>query len=450
MQRTSLKRNILLFSILVIAVLALFAALLLPYGTASADVVTSIGNNAGSDSNNGSGFVNLTFDVNGTEQESGSTNRDSTLDRLNANNSRQYRKRYIYATAVAAGAAGDEYTFIKSSIINSNEANFSVKLGDPDEAEFNIIEVEALSMVQSGTGYFSVDVRKDATGSTERKTVYFKVTINDTLVQGSTDHKSLYVGYKVNAAGEEYVGDNVTTENGQPVTSYDTVNKVHQSIKTVDNFSTVEIDLSELLLGRALYVENTQAGGTDTALKDGSTKMWTVKSVTNFKIDDVTFRGIPGLTLKNQIKSSTPTNSPYVRVSPRITGYVEVYSSTISSYNQQPGNSSKEFWNETHVMEVSISKIDARSTDTKDKILIPFKFAPANPQKKEISSNILRLNVTSQNTYDLASQTYIRPDENDDSSDYCSIIIRPTDLMEYSAPISDDSEYAPKFDHNST
>ncbi|MDE6029060.1 MAG: hypothetical protein K2F90_01910, partial [Clostridiales bacterium] len=433
MQRTSLKRNILLLVTLIVAIVLLFAAVLLPRGAASAYTLDDVGNNSGSESNNGSGFVNLTFDVNGREQEVGE--RD-TVDKIDINNDLKFRKRYINAAAVAKKifnnyVAGNECAFVMSSLINSN-TQYSVTFNSivsEEDGTCGIIVVEATSFIAKDvTGNFSIDVTMDNNGDVSTRTAYFNVTVKDTLVPSGDDHKSLFVGDTVNSDGVE------------ASVSYDQTKNVHKSILTVDNFSTLEFDLADYLVGRALYVENTEPGTADVALMDGTDRKWTVKSVTNFVIEDISFRNLPTLKLKNQISSSTV--SDFVRVSPRVTGVVEVYSSTISSYNQQPGNENKEFWNETHTMEVRICSVGASANDPRDYILIPFKFAAANPQKKDVSSKALRLNVTSTAVCDLS--------QNDTSFDHCSIIIRPTDLIEYSSAIPADNAYAPKFDHTET
>ncbi|MDE7164636.1 MAG: hypothetical protein K2O04_04350, partial [Clostridiales bacterium] len=428
MKTNTIKRNLILFVILLVAVIALFAALLLPNKAASALELTP-GNNAGSADDKSS--ISLVFDVNGQTQESNA--RDNTRALIEAHNQLGQRKRYIHTAAVAGGADGDIYYFVKSSIINGN-TNFTVKLAS-NEAEDEYIEVEALSVIESEgeTGYFSVQVRKDRT--TEYHTVYFNVSITDSFVPWrditADDHnvKSLIVG-------------NTVTNGTETTPSY--VNNAHTHIMTVPNYSTITINLNDYLLGRALYNESTHA-----ALRDGSSQ-WTIKSVTNFAIDSLAFRGL-SLTLKDEIKSSTPSGSTFVRIAPYITGRVEVDANTINTFNQQPGNSNKQFWDEIHMMELTLKLVKGQATagTTTYKIVIPFKFAPANPQKKEISPNYLRLNVTSQNTWDLNSQTLIKTDSEDESSDFCSIILRPSDLMEYSSP-TNTTEYAPYFSHGHT
>ncbi|MDE5592984.1 MAG: hypothetical protein K2I75_03525, partial [Clostridiales bacterium] len=415
MQKTSLKRNLLLLSVLVIAVLALFVAVFLPNRAAHADKLTE-GNNAGSAVQTSA--IDVTFNVNGKTQEA--TERDTTRAFLTQHNGLGQRKRYIYATAVAGGSAGQTFKFVDNSVINSIETHLKISQSSVDDGLFSYLEVEALSKIQvkgseESNGYFSVVVVNDD-DPTDRRTVYLKATINDTFIQYTTlaeDTKTLYVGNKVVDGNEERASF---------------VNGKHQAILRINNFSNITVSLDDYLRDRALYEGASK-------LKD-SDKDWTVRSVTNLEIDSVEFEGL-ALNLQNEIKSATVSDDPQVRIAPYVTGRVEIDDRLVDAYNRAPGNDGKKFWTEIHTLVLRLKQIGL--SESSYSISIPCTFIPNNPQSKTISSSYLRLNVTSTNGFNLHNKSYVREttesgEEASVTNDYGAIYVRPSDLIEYSAP----------------
>ncbi len=436
MQKTfSIKRSILLYIVIAIAVAAFCSAVSFVRPAHAA------GNNAGSSAVN-SNRVSISLDVNGIDATDGTTrdNDGSLLDQHNGVGFR-YRKRYIHYLAVKEKLElpASRYAFDRASIKNSSVC-FSVDTENSGDSSQYIV-VEALSITENGSAYFSVDLKSTVAGDNSVVTVYFQVSVSDTFVPSNTE---VFVGHKINAANNEYYLD----AEGNQIEQSSVEGGQHKPILTIYNYSSVTVDLSEYLVGRALYRDAAVIKEIDSL----ETK-WSLKSVENFAIKTVTFEGLPSLQLSGEIKSNSTAgnaaaNVPPIRIAPSVTGRIEVDSSTIREYNQN--HQGTDFWSVTHIMSMTLEPISTlMGTATESVIKIPFKFEPANPQVKSINSSILRLNVTSENAYNLASGTNLTPEgaEADDPNDYCAIYIRPSDLIEYNAP---ETYVKSKFSHRNT
>ena len=452
MKTNSIKRNVLLFITLAVAIIALGLALLIR-PVAHAD--RNIGNNAGND--NPDVIIDLVLDVNGRVPES--TDYDTSKTALENHNSGKdgegkkdllLRTRYIQHSAVREyfGQTGS-WVFLSNSIINGSTAFDVNTLNNRD---VNTLVVTANAITETGSGRFCVTLVDNAEEPTKSFVAYFRVTVMDTFAQWTSDEQALYVGNKVrDSDGKEYV-----TVDGVQVEQSSLDGFKHKPIMDVYNYSKITIDLGEVLLDRALFADTTTTEGTVTGTTprtELSGRNWTLHSVTNFAIDvdNIRFEGLSGVTIEDSIVTSpqkfdASTNTPPIRVTPKVIGNIAVDDKTIRKYTQQ---NNVDFWDVTHVMNVPLKIVTAVSGRATSVIVkIPVSFVPANPQPKSIAVNLLRLNVTSTNVYDLASETVLDEGNNIVTElDYCSIYVRPSDLIEYSKP---DSYLDSTFSHSDT
>ncbi|MDE6293966.1 MAG: hypothetical protein K2L88_05020, partial [Clostridiales bacterium] len=244
--------------------------------------------------------------------------------------------------------------------------------------------------------------------------------------------------------GKEYI---IVDGKMTAASSYDSTKETnaHAAIDIIENYKQKEIDLSDLLLDRALYLESdTTTGKSVAALTDADSKLWTLHSVTNFEIDsaNITFERLSGLTIQNaivtkSIKYDATTNAPPVRVVPKVTGNIAIDANLIDRFTEQ---NKVDFWAETHIMSVPLKLVSAVSNRISEvTVRIPIRFIPAKPKILTIPSTKLRLNITSTNIYNYNNgngKVLNAEGDTTDDADYGAIYIRPSDLIEYSKPAS--------------
>ncbi|MBD5132128.1 MAG: hypothetical protein HDT28_06030 [Clostridiales bacterium] len=424
MFKSNIKRNLILFVTLVMALASVVVAFLI------APSAKAEGNNSGADG--AANLIKITMDVNGIDANGnaldGVTNaRDDSPTKVDTNNLLHYRRRYFYiavAGKVLSSVNVDNFFYDGNTIVNGSGC---VNVGIEEGMNNQSIYVEAIKLTNASTpAYFSVGI----TDGNEKYTINFEVTVEDTFAMlgdptngGITDQHStksqLYVGYRTNENGEYDVPNhNAVSYKGEGE---------HDSILTVPNYSTLSVNLNDYLVGRALYYESKTLddGNYSTAIREPNTKIWTIKSAYNFKINSAAFVNLGGV-IKDPIYSQSTST---VRISPVFTARIEVSNETIRDFK---GN----FWDSIHLLQLSISQVSG--TSSAKTIYIPVRFTAYNPQVKEINSSYMRLNVTSQNTFDFDKRAYLNADGAavNDQYDYSAILIRPTDLIEYSFPDS--------------
>ncbi len=449
------KRNILLIALLsaIIAVLFALGFALPAQGRAAAE-----GNDAGNP--NAAADCNLTLDVNGQDATGISTLEDlyggtnNSANSISRNNNLHISTRYISASAVV-----DDYRKAHTGQMTTGTWRFVSDAQSPNEKSLVIdstcfsvpnvtqgnITVKA-EAVTSRAGRFSILMANTAGGSPDLTTavrVYFAVTVIDTMAPlassgGWTNietEKRILVGGALNSSGEETGGGIVDGK--------------HSPVLEARNFSQISIDLREYLIGeegygRALYC-NPSSGGSgnyETPIMQGygevtTTKFWTIRSVNNFTISNAFFYTNA---ISNE-KSVQPTVS--ARVDPVITFTLNLTTSVIDGYSETnysdlSGSARIDaFWSDTHYLELNLGELG--NPQVSYKIIIPTRFLPANPQIKDVSSTVLSLNATSPYGYNYGDNNYYDAEGNvlstiPSESGYSSIIIRPSDLVEYSAP----------------
>lgn len=414
MQKSIFKSKFILF---VIAAIAVAVSLLL---FARPEPARAEGNNAGAEGD--ASVINITVDVNGRSQDN--NERDDVKANIAVNNNKSFRKRFINSAAVIESidpSNTNAYTFNPDTLVNDDDS-IAVSL---ESAQNTVLVIEGIKLTEEsaniGPAYFSIGL---VSRSGADVTAKFCVTVKDTFVpiKNGTVSGPLYVGNKIKI-------DDMSQEESPSI-----VNGARVPIMSIDNYSSVTIDLAEHLQGRALY------SNLDPVKSDNvSNNFWVINSVTNFEIESVSFRALARVTLKNMIRSkSTPAavNVPPVRISPTATGDLEVDSETIRNYNEE--NKNADFWSNTHTLELRVKEIGSDTSAQSYTLYIPIRFVPANPQVVNISSSLLRLNVTSENILDISSGNILKKDGTPltGASDYGSIYIRPSDLIEYSFPSS--------------
>ncbi|MCM1368323.1 MAG: hypothetical protein NC184_05915 [Roseburia sp.] len=419
----------------------------------------------------GGGYdIRLELDANGRDAEDVEALRDISgadtgTGTVAANNASHIKKRMIASSVVVEryNAAhrtqqdftelnsGDGYTFVAGSIKNDSSA-YDVTF----DVDRSFLYVTANSYTAGG--YFSVQL--SASSHPEPVSVYFSVQVHDTFAQlahqnngGWSDlsdsDKSLYVGNKLN---DQALEATASFADGK-----------HASVLSIYNNSKVTIDLSELLLGRALYGESktpgAAAGQYATSIKMGGlgNKLWSISSVTNFKIDSIEY-----VDKTAQAILTNPTASK--RVTPTATMNVALTASDINLYTgaeysdiADPSERLEKFWSSTHEMKVTLSLVNATGITSNDPtsyvVKIPVVFYPANPQVKDVGSSVLSLNVKSEYGYDISENKYYdltgkytytgtddsgnpveKPIQPTAADGYSSVILRPSDIIEYSYP----------------
>ena len=431
MKSCKLKHNILLYSLTAIAVAVLIAlACIVSFGRVAP--VLAEGNNAGSANVTS---IQLVLNVNGRIPQDTEYDNNTPGTTIADNNTKPFKRRRIspsiavnrYNELVSASGApqipSGSYFYDFGSIVKSSTC---FRLSRATGTDNSALLITADSITEARIpAYFSIDVY-DSSNTENRYTLYFNVTVQDTFAQRTSANNEFYVGYKIGNDGLEYYED----LNGNTVKEDSYKDGKHASILSVNNFSTFSIDLSEYLVGRALYNKD---HGKITQTQGGN-EFWALDSANNFRITSASFSGL-SVNIDNMILTSSiayDTNVMPVRISPTLTGSVSVSSNVVDAYNELAGPNA--FWTEIHFLRLEMSHISG----TADACIvnIPFKFIPANPQANNISASTLRLNITSEYTYDLSNRTF--SDANGETinsaSDYGAIILRPADLVDYAFP----------------
>ncbi len=473
MQKLTVKRKaieiLLIVGILSLCIAMFATAFVLPNRAAHAED----GNNASSDKS-----IALTLDVNGKDATlnnlledisySGGGISDATNSTI-ALNGQSLSRRVISSTAAVDGyrtinnitdttPSAATYRYVDGSIkCRSSKIDVQIQ----DGGNINLI-VKALNRTEvDNPARFSVRLAVSGNPASEI-TVYYSVTVNDTFVQRSANS-----GLDISATETNIlVGSKLTSE----LTEINpwTEDTVHEAvIENIENNTEVTLDLGELLVNRALYYNRRVAQGADptdnaTPLTQTTGKFWPLQSVSNFEITNVTMHN--GLTTINYTAFNPSIGS---RFSPRATFMLHITQSNINSYmgpdNNYPstGDHTTQFWGDIHKILVSFRQIGGTTTYT---VIIPVKFSPGNkPQIKTIDASLLSLNVTSSYAKEISSGKYIDTttmdllDEStlDTDAGFSAVVIRPTDLVEFSFPentsgsdgklrffMSEDDEYA--------
>lgn len=444
MQRVQLKkRNII--SIAVIVVLAVVAALVCALSPRAA---SAEGNDAGSSTIKTHMTINL--NLNGRDSRYDTSVLDSNINVFGTNNDLNLRVRTINRNAIV-----DSYVANETSVTGINSSDYkifavqntstavSVTPTNGDEREgYSDIIVTALKVTTARGGRFSVLLKNVSTGA--EITAYCSANVSNTFVHlGSTggawtsiagNDKKILVGGVLNAS---YVEDDSVTH----------VDGKHTEIMQVYNNTQLTISLDKYLQNRALYCK---ANGNDvdysTPIVMGTTdKKWGISSVSNFRITSVSFADMANAF--STAVCSDPTSS--TRIPPSATVDVKITSSAITSCNKYTGlpesEKIKKFWSETHNVSVTFQEITGNTSYT---IIIPTVFYPNKPLNKQISAELLRLDVTAPYTRDLKTLKFTKNSDGSDAADtevtgYNSVIIRADDLIEYSYPGNGDGESDP-------
>ncbi|MCH5351171.1 MAG: hypothetical protein J1F39_04300, partial [Clostridiales bacterium] len=462
MQKLFTKKNIIIAVLFALIAAVIAVALLLPRSAAT--VAHAEGNEGG---NPYAPFdVSLVMDLNGKDATVSSSLQDNDLAAITTNNGRKLRARHISRNAViqAYNAAHPtaqiptNYFFTTSSqylIVDSN----AISVVQNPNGQF----IDVIAKAKTEKARFTIVVANSYQNPQTMYTVTFEVKITDTFVQYSPDagwdfqmatEKNLLIGSALNADYSEANPHSGAT---------------HASLETLTNNAPFELNLGSMLKNHSLYARketDTEFQYSDTLLMDSenTSVKWGLGSVKNLYVESIGIRyitpfvnvtytnptvGVPvgGLTVAGDIE-------PVIRATLRLTSSnVRSYAST--KYDQDgltPDEQVQRFWADTHYIEIRVRELDAVSTSENIHTLFyPVKFQPASPQYKGISSNDLRLNVKSPYAYDLGSDTYydnttnqpVPLEELDRSKGKAAIIIRPSDLFDYSAP----SDWATNSDH---
>ncbi|MCH5157856.1 MAG: hypothetical protein J1F33_01540, partial [Clostridiales bacterium] len=459
MQKLFTKRNIIL-AVIIALITAVFAlALLLPHSAAT--VAHAEGNEGGNLNNNFD--VSLVMDLNGKDATVSSTLTDSDMSAIETNNSRKFRARRINNSAVinlynskhpqATIPAG--YYFLPTShIVDSNAISVVPNLNG------RTIDVIALSKTEQAR--FTIALGNNINNPTTTYTVSFEVKISDTFVQYSSDAgwefqmsdvKNLLIGSALNADYSEKTPHSGST---------------HAELQSIKNNEAFELNLGEILKNHSLYARkstDSEYQYSDALIMDpeNTSVMWGLNSVKNLYVESVQLRYI---TAFQNVTRTNPTEGdtvdglniaaniePLVRATLKLTtGNVRSYAS--SKYDGEgltPEEQVQRFWSDTHFIEIRVRQLQDTSALNVFTLLYPVKFLPNEPQYTGISSEHLRLNVKSPYAYDISTGTYydnttdepVPLEELDRSKGKASIIIRPSDLFDYSAP----SDWATNSDH---
>ena len=187
-------------------------------------------------------------------------------------------------------------------------------------------------------------------------------------------------------------------------------------------------------------------------IKMGSTgTFWTVSSADNFVINASDNSASSGLGFVSGAFTNVLAVNPTAEASfaPYILAKTTLRSNIINDYTytlypelaNDPDARAAKFWEETHYVKIRFKTVGASATDQPYTINIPVRFKPANPQTKSVNSQDFALNVSSQYYKNLSDGKYYnKAGEVQDNlaadAGFNSIIIRPSDLVEYSAPSS--------------
>ena len=395
------------------------------------------GNNAGSivDANPD---VDLILDVNGEDAtQVGELADGMQTDQLSttvaANNSKSIKVRVLPVVVVATEynakhpgemSSNRGWSYDPASVYNGSSA-FEVSFSGTNQM---FVRAVAATANENG-GRFSVRI----TNGSQAVRVYLKVRVRNTFAQFNrfetpSNDNVLYVGGKVSGATGEEVSAVSPLEIG--------------------NFDSVTIDFKEYLIGRALYLDSERKQ----PITMGTTaKFWTVSSANNFAINSNDGSSTSGLGFVSgaftDVLAVNPTTeaafAPYLLAKANLTANI-INDYTYTLYPElasDPDARAARFWESTHEVRIRFKTVGASSTDPTYTIAIPVKFKPANPQIKTINSQNFALNVSSEYYKNLADGKYYNKagevqDNLSADAGFNSIIIRPSDLVEYSAPSS--------------
>ncbi|MDE7464245.1 MAG: hypothetical protein K2M48_04355, partial [Clostridiales bacterium] len=470
MQKSIITRKLIPFIIVLFAVVlvAMAFGLANAFGVSAADNKGE-GNNAGDV--NKTADIELILDVNGRDASNPalSSLNDENYDRANAdrndfekNNAQHLKVRKISASAVVQvyNAKNDPdkdeggYHFVDTSIYyDCSEITVTTDTVTNDPTRL-IVTANAKTRQQNGVR-FSVVLANDAGDSFP---MYFQVVVEDTFAQHTVKESG---GIKTSNEDivQMRVGGRVTTDaNGNQ-----TENKENDFLVRINNYTVWQFELEEYLVNHALYI-NADANDTKytKAIRiaaGNDAPYWMISSVNNFTVGSVQFAD-GGFA---DFKSNNPTKDE--QHSAAISATLSLSSEKIRAYVAEQRDVDKDysidkFWAETHDVLVTLYTVEDDGVNEKRVIIrIPVRFRSDNPQKTTIPSSYLHLTVTSKYIcdYNSGSTSYKDADGNSVSHDtiidegYGSIIIRPSDLVDYCFPSQMDGRTVRlTFDRSST
>ncbi len=449
MQNITGKRNIITTVILALLFAVVAIVFAMPALSAKAE-----GNDAGnqSDVNHTDVDIWLELDANGRDGANISDFNDefggaSTEEKsIEYNNKLHLKSRKLKKSAVIASynlkhptdAIGTnttnysfDYTNDADNSVKQNSTAFSVSTAESNAC----LVVTASDTEVTENGRFTIVLKyASADGSGHDRTIRVGVRVKSTLAQVLGANKTSTI---VGEFFENIYKDDHSIQVGGTVKS-DVENR-SDAILTVDNFSEVTVSLDDRLKNRVLRVKkDDKSKNYDTEITANS-KFWTVSSVTNLKITEMQ------LIANNVISTPVIVNPTTVtRISPRVTFTINLTNDAIRDYSDlhyseldTEDKRVEAFWNDTHNLTLTL---DTLSGDGPYTVNIPIVIKPQNPQITTIPSAILGLNVTSKNYLDYSGGKNILLDQNGNAvttgaeSGYNAIIIRPSDLVDYSAP----------------
>ncbi|MCH5161528.1 MAG: hypothetical protein J1G04_05810, partial [Clostridiales bacterium] len=455
MQKQTIRKNYILILLVtaLLAVVSLLAVFALR-GTDRAYAAVNEGNEAVSPT----GAPEITpfiLDVNGKSAEKLTTGLEQTADAITANNANNFSVRRLSSSAVVqayntkhdtnlvpneyyfviAGASGAQSGRVDSGYnsIRVDSSKFTVTVEDST----TYMTVTALAATSSTEfEHFSVQLgkRRDGNGLYygEFITVYFNVRITDSFLQFDNRPSSEFL----------LVGNDLITS---PTAETDaTKTPVHKPILRLENNSQIKISLADVLKNHILYElgDNDANNYIKPVLMEetNSTSYWGVNSVNNFVISNIDFNQAIDNAIMNDTNS--PSADPTVTAKLAITTYIiNNYCQRVKPDLRTEAERSAWFWADNTVHNIQLELGQRGQPNKSFTILIPVQFIPANPLRRNVDKNRFSLNVLSQYTFDLANSKMLDGDVAADTSvttaeGYKSIIVRPTDLVEYSAPES--------------
>ena len=454
MQKLKFNKKILFIVTVLVACLALLAvASTLP------NVAFAAGNNSGNyvegeDESGNKVFINqpdisMTLDVNGKDAQYDNALKDTTKEHIATYNGFNLRRRYLSSSAVVLAYNEDAanrghgsvdpslagaYMFVTGSIYNSS-SKLTVSI-DPNSGN-TVLIVEALSITNINA-QFTVKMRNGSDVNSDI-TVSFSVQVVDTFAhRGSNGWSDIHGGNNHILLGGKLNAD-LTESN---TSSSDSSEIIHGPVLTLYNNQEVTLNLEDLLVNRALYCNSANAASADmtkylTPITQASGKFWPLHSVSNFEITGLSLPFGTGV----ESTKFNPTSS--ARITPLVTFSLHITTSNIVNYRGPNGDYTEatavsRFWSDIHRITLTFKQLNGNDEYTLE---IPVNFYPRNPQVKNVSSEFLNLNVTSGYTLDVQTRKYYNSttldevgDNIDTDAGYNAVILRATDLIEFSFP----------------
>ncbi len=450
-----MQKSITLRKFIPLIILLLIAAVFaLTAGLAHASSAAADGNDAGDHSK---AEISIKLDLNGRDAVALSSDdlKDDSKEDITLNDSKKLRKRIFtiraivdayngYSSTAAADKLGTtNITFVPNSIYIDSKAVTVSFYGTGN----NSLVVEALKKTKDAR--FSVKVND----GTKIRPISFVAAITDTFAMQDETAKGGW-SFADPSKKEMRVGDKL---NSAFKPANDTLDHINEEL--IPNYGVWKFSLEDYLCNRALYVIGASQTDylTPIVMATGGTDLyWSMRSVSNLSISDVKFEGIESAfknvgntTVNPQGGSADNGFGPIAKLRLELTTTaVEGYLSKNMEDGVTPENMRK-FWEEPHNVKVDLKLIDAESSD-KDKtytILVPIKIAAANPQGKSLDSSVFNMNVKSSfgAIYNDGTPKYINAagsevayfDEDPETGEsvskngYNSVIIRPSDLIDY-------------------